>query len=143
LKEEIVRSKRYEKYPSLIFIDIDHFKNYNDNYGHPAGDVVLKTIGQLINSHLRVIDSGYRYGGEEFTIILPETDIYQARKVAERLQSVIKKHTFQPNGEDVTITISVGVTQYKTGERILEFVERADKAMYSSKNNGRDQITCI
>ncbi len=143
LSEEIVRSTRYQKYPSLVFLDIDNFKNYNDSYGHPAGDEVLRELGRVIKSGLRAIDSAYRYGGEEFTIILPETDPENALKVVKRLQSVIKALVFKPKGEDVSITVSIGVTQFMPNERITEFVNRADKAMYSSKNAGRDQITSI
>ena len=143
LTNEILRCQRYHKNnpPSLIFIDIDDFKVFNDTYGHVEGDKVLSEVGKRIKCHLRNVDSAYRYGGEEFTIILPETDVYKAYRVAERLQSSIQNLEFFPNNEKINVTVSIGVTQFKNSERQLEFIDRADKAMYMSKKSGKNKVT--
>ena len=125
-------------------MDIDHFKEYNDNYGHLEGDKVLVKISQMIKSCLRKLDTAYRYGGEEFTVILPETACDEALLVSERIRSVIEAEKFEPEPDkDVAVTISIGVTQYIPKEQLSTFIQRADKAMYQSKQNGRNQVTSI
>lgn len=144
LKIEIDRSKRYHHPLALMLLDIDFFKDYNDTYGHLEGDKVLVKIGEIIRSSLRNMDSAYRYGGEEFTIILPETSADEAVQVAPRIQAGLKTSPFTPGGRrTVTITMSIGVTQYHPKEDISAFVQRADRAMYMSKNNGRNRISCL
>ncbi len=144
LELEIARSIRYAHPLSLLLLDIDFFKEYNDIYGHLEGDKVLVQIGGLIKSCLRKMDSAYRYGGEEFTIILPETLAEDAQVVAQRIRQTIENHPFIPEGCDaVTITVSVGVTQYCLKEEIASFVQRADKAMYISKKKGRNSISLL
>jgi diguanylate cyclase (GGDEF)-like protein len=123
-------------------LDIDHFKEYNDSYGHLEGDKILVRIGQIINSCLRKMDTAYRYGGEEFTIILPGTHGEEARTVAERLRTAVAAEDFN-NGENNGLTISIGVTQYRQEEKISSFVQRADQAMYQSKQAGRNKVSCI
>lgn len=144
LKLEVTRSSRYSHPLSLLMIDIDHFKQYNDQYGHMNGDKVLSTIGKLIKGCLREMDSAYRYGGEEFTIILPETKGDEAIHVAQRIRKIVEAEKFYPEKNiEVGITISVGVTQYSKNEDIKEFIKRADKAMYMSKQLGRNRITIL
>ncbi len=144
LKAELDRSNRYGHPLSLLLLDIDEFKVYNDTYGHLDGDQILIGIGRLIKECLRKMDSAYRYGGEEFTILLPETVGEEARTVAERLRaSVCQKNFCSNSGNPVNITISIGVTEYVQKETISDFVQRADKAMYTSKQNGRNQVSCI
>jgi diguanylate cyclase (GGDEF)-like protein len=127
-----------------LLLDIDHFKQYNDNYGHLEGDRVLVNISQMIKSCLRKLDTAYRYGGEEFTVILPETVCDEALLVAERIRSVIQAEKFEPlPDKEVSITISIGVTQYMPKEQLSTFIQRADKAMYLSKQNGRNQVTVL
>lgn len=144
LDSEVNRSKRYNHPLSLLFMDIDHFKHYNDNYGHLEGDKVLAGVGKVIKSCLRKMDTAYRYGGEEFTVILPETSRGEVMTVAKRIKDVMENKKFSPqSGKSVSITISIGATEYCRDERISEFVQRADKAMYLSKQRGRNQISTL
>ncbi|GAB6906727.1 Signal transduction family protein (GGDEF domain protein) [Desulfosarcina cetonica] len=144
LKGEIERFKRYGHKLSLLLLDIDHFKAYNDTYGHLEGDKILVRIGQVIRACLRKMDTAYRYGGEEFTIILPGTPGEEARTVAERLRTAVAAESFANTGTaGVQITISIGVTQYCRDESVASFVQRADQAMYHSKQSGRNQVSCI
>ncbi len=144
LELEVSRSARYEHPLSLLLMDIDYFKNYNDTYGHLEGDKVLVKIGKTIRSCLRKMDSAYRYGGEEFTVILPETRAQDAQVVAQRIKDSIAAEQFVPEGHaPVTITLSIGVTQFCPGEDISSFVQRCDQAMYTSKSKGRNSISFI
>ena len=144
LDSEVNRSKRYNHPLSLLFMDIDHFKHYNDNYGHLEGDKVLAGVGKVIKSCLRKMDTAYRYGGEEFTVILPETSRGEVMTVAKRIKDAMDNENFSPqSGKSVSITISIGATEYCRDERISAFVQRADKAMYLSKQRGRNQISTI
>ncbi len=142
--QEVGRVLRYGRPLSLLLLDIDHFKNYNDTYGHMEGDKVLVTIGRKIVSCLRKNDSAYRYGGEEFTVLLPETDSGEALLVAERIREAIQTQKLFPEGGGETCrTISIGVTRYEKGERVSAFVERADRAMYLSKQKGRNRVSLL
>ncbi|BBO80541.1 diguanylate cyclase [Desulfosarcina ovata] len=144
LKGEIERFNRYGHKLSLLLLDIDNFKIYNDTFGHLEGDKILVRIGQIIRACLRKMDTAYRYGGEEFTIILPGTPGEEARTVAERLRTAVASETFSSAGNaTVQITISVGVTQYCREEPVSGFVQRADQAMYESKQAGRNRVSCI
>lgn len=145
LKIEIDRTTRYQRPLSLLLMDIDKFKEYNDNFGHLEGDKVLIRLGQVIKSCLRKMDSAYRYGGEEFTIILPETEGDEAATVAERIRAAVEAERFFPQEESdpICITISVGVTEFNWQEEIAVFVQRADKAMYQSKQSGRNRVSCL
>ncbi|MFC1798452.1 diguanylate cyclase [Thermodesulfobacteriota bacterium] len=141
---EVDRTRRYQHTLSLLLLDIDHFKEYNDTYGHLEGDKVLLRIGEIIKACLRKMDTAYRYGGEEFTILLPETNAEEAEYVAERIRAGIESEVFSPEPDDKAVnTISIGVTQYRPDERISSFVERADKAMYMSKEKGRNRISTL
>ncbi|MFC1813126.1 diguanylate cyclase [Thermodesulfobacteriota bacterium] len=144
LKSEIDRSNRYGHPVALLLLDIDNFKQYNDAYGHIEGDKVLVRLGQVIKLGLRTPDSAYRYGGEEFTVILPQTTGKEADTVAQRIRIAIKAEIFYPaSGEAKTITISVGVTEYVKNEAVTAFVQRADKAMYLSKEHGRNRVSSL
>ena len=144
LDMEVYRSKRYKHPLSLLFLDIDHFKKYNDAYGHVQGDKVLIRLGRIIKSCLRTMDSAYRYGGEEFTVILPETEGKEAVVVAPRIRALMEAEKFMPEtGKIVKITISIGVTEYCPDERVSSFVERADKAMYIAKQKGRNKVASL
>jgi diguanylate cyclase (GGDEF)-like protein len=141
---EIDRLNRYNHSLSLLLIDIDHFKKYNDAYGHLEGDKVLIRMGQIIKECLRRMDTAHRYGGEEFTVILPETACDEAAFVAERIRETIEMERFSPvPGKEIQITVSVGATEYQPDERISAFVQRADKALYMSKDNGRNCISSL
>lgn len=144
LEVEVDRFNRYKRSLALLLMDIDHFKKYNDSYGHLEGDKALVKIAQVIKSCLRKLDSAYRYGGEEFTVILPETSCKEAQNVAQRIKSALKDEKFIPNQEkEAKITISIGVTEYYPGEQLSEFIQRADKAMYLSKEKGRNKVTTL
>ncbi|MGD8284042.1 MAG: GGDEF domain-containing protein [Desulfobacterales bacterium] len=135
LKDEIERADRYSKPLSLIFIDIDDFKKYNDKYGHLEGDQVLRKIAQAIQSCMRGPDSSYRYGGDEFVGILPETQEPGAAIVAERIKKIVNTHEFLPNPDRaVHMTVSAGFAEYTPGEGEEAFVKRADMNMYVAKN---------
>lgn len=144
LELEVDRFNRYRHPLSLLLLDIDHFKEYNDSWGHLEGDKVLVKFSQIIKSCLRANDSAYRYGGEEFTVILPETGGEEAKTVAQRIRKKLEDEKFNPQpGKDVRITISIGVTQYSPKEELSTFIQRADKAMYLSKQNGRNKVSAL
>jgi two-component system cell cycle response regulator len=139
---EVGRSSRYKHPLALLLLDIDHFKDFNDTYGHLEGDKILVSIGRNIQECLRAMDSAYRYGGEEFTVILPETNGEEAHTVAERIRQKIGVEPHTPKAAaNIAVTISVGVTQYIYGEEASVFVQRADQAMYVSKKKGRNIVT--
>jgi diguanylate cyclase (GGDEF)-like protein len=144
LELEVDRYNRYKHPLSLLLLDIDNFKAFNDNFGHLEGDKVLVRFSQIIKSCLRTNDSAYRYGGEEFTVILPETNGDEAKTVAQRIRSSLETEKFKPiPDKNAKITISIGVTQYFPKEELSAFIRRADKAMYLSKKNGRNRVTVL
>ena len=144
LKDEINRSRRYQTPLSLLLLDIDFFKDYNDNYGHLEGNKALQQIGKTIQACLRSMDTAYRYGGEEFTVLLPQTIHTEAATVAKRIKKSVARLKFHPKEDETArITISIGVTEYRHGDAPEEFVKRADQAMYMSKENGRNKVTTI
>jgi diguanylate cyclase (GGDEF)-like protein/PAS domain S-box-containing protein len=141
LKKETERSNRHEHPLTLLMLDIDKFKDFNDTYGHLEGDYVLSKIGQVVKRCLREIDTAYRYGGEEFTIILPMTTREDGLVTAKRIQTELKKEAFSPvPGQKVYMTMSIGLAQYKPKEDIKMLIHRVDQLMYKGKKNGRDKI---
>ena len=144
LEVEIGRCSRYGHSLALLLLDIDNFKMYNDTYGHLEGDKVLVRLSQIIKSCLRTMDSAYRYGGEEFTVILPETKGKEAKNVANRIRTAVELERFFPEPDKVvTITISIGLTEYFKNEQLSTFIKRADQAMYNSKAKGRNRISSL
>lgn len=132
---------------SLIFLDIDRFKSINDTYGHTAGDSVLIKLGEILEKNVRISDVAGRFGGEEFTILLPDTSQEGARMLAERLRKRIEQTTILTAGGEVFITVSMGIAVYQGGkgrintQEVLErLIYKADKAMYKAKENGRNRI---
>ena len=142
LENEIHRYNRYQRPLSLLMIDVDFFKALNDTCGHLVGDRILNQIAQLIVSCLRHLDTAYRYGGEEFTVILPETPCDSAMRVAERINQVVHDEVADP-ASDKKISVSIGVTQFSSGETINEFIRRADQAMYMAKEAGRNRTVSL
>lgn len=144
MQKEFERAQRYGRQLSLVMFDIDHFKRFNDTYGHQMGDVVLSDLGRLVKSNIRNHDIGARYGGEEFTIILPETTIEGALIQAERMRSAIVRHTFTQGEVSVKITISMGIACIEPDiTHIDELLKRADQALYKAKETGRNRICWI
>ena len=142
IAQEVDRSNRYFRSLSLILMDIDNFKTLNDTYGHLFGDKILSAIGDIIKTAIRIQDTAYRYAGDEFTIILPETELEMAIAVAERVRQAIENDTQALSSpKPVTVTVSIGVVEYLTDEAIKSFVHRADSAMYTSKKRGRNNIS--
>jgi diguanylate cyclase (GGDEF)-like protein len=131
--------ERYNNKFSIVFFDIDFFKKVNDTFGHDKGDDVLVEISQLLQKELRHIDFAFRYGGEEFIALLPETNLENAVKIAERLRESVREYNFSV---DRQITISLGVAEYQKNETIREFVKRADRYLYKAKEVGRDKVIC-
>jgi diguanylate cyclase (GGDEF)-like protein len=146
LPQEIKRARRYGHSLSLVFCDIDHFKQINDTYGHPAGDQVLKAFVKCISKSVREgVDWLARYGGEEFFIVLPETDTKGACCMAERLRNIISQKVFYVKEKKIHITSSFGVTGFDSttpDEKISPeaMIEQADKYLYQSKQEGRNRI---
>lgn len=142
LKEEFARSGRTGKPISLLLMDIDHFKQVNDRYGHLGGDLALKTVSDLVASTCREMDIACRYGGEEITVILPETGADAAMLAAERLRKIIEAHTFDfEDNKNVHITVSIGVaTSSEHLASATELTGGADRAMYQAKEKGRNRV---
>jgi len=140
LQNEVDRYERYKRPLTMLLLDIDNFKNYNDSYGHLEGDIVLMRLAEVINRCLRKTDSAYRYGGEEFVIILPETSGEQGQIIAERIREEFKAEVFNSGGVETHVTVSIGVTQYLENDSLTSFINRADKCMYTAKWKGRDRV---
>ena len=141
LKMEIDRVDRYGQSLTLLLLDLDDFKRFNDAYGHIEGDQVLLRLGQVVKRCLRQTDSAYRYGGEEFTILLPMTTSAAGAVTAERIRTEFKKEHFSPApGQDVHVTVSIGVAQCRAKEEMKTFVHRVDQLMYQGKRNGKDRV---
>lgn len=139
LEEELLRSQRYSRLLSLLMVDIDGFKGYNDTFGHPIGDKALKATAESILRCVRSVDIASRYGGDEFVIILPETGKTLAVSIAERLRSDVAEIESLPEG--VTLTISIGIASYPEDGKISELLlENVDKALYFAKNRGGNRI---
>ncbi len=143
LDEEMKRSMRNGQPLSLLMCDIDHFKKFNDTYGHQQGDVVLKHTASLIKSSLRSVDIPARYGGEEFAVILPDTTLSAAYAVGERLRTLIDNYAYPAEGRPLHVTISIGVSQFNNKKDTTKetIIKRADIALYKSKSEGRNRVS--
>lgn len=142
LETEIYRSRRYNYEFSLVFIDLDHFKQVNDTHGHLTGSKLLGEIGEAFKAHCRLIDFAFRYGGDEFVILLPQTSKENALHVAQRLHKLVRETTWLvKDGLNIKITASIGVAAYPLDSRTKEGVMHlADEAMYLVKNTNRDSV---
>jgi len=139
--EEIERCNRYATTLSLILLDVDNFKGFNDTFGHMEGDRVLAGLAEIIRAEIRGSDSAYRYGGEEFIVMFPETSPEESLLVADRLRQAFAEREFTPApGERVHMTISIGCGDYRPGEELIPFVKRIDQAMYSAKKLGKNRV---
>lgn len=140
-EREVGRANRYNTHLATMMIDIDHFKQVNDTHGHAVGDEVLEQLVKVLTDGTRDEDIVGRLGGEEFAILLPETDIERAENVANRLREAAKALSFESEKGSFSITISIGLSEPAIGEKsILEALERSDKALYAAKRNGRNRV---
>jgi len=143
LAEETAAHRESREPLSLLMLDIDHFKKFNDTFGHRIGDEVLKVVGRVLKSSVKGRDAPVRYGGEEFAVILPQTDLEDAATVGDQLRANLASRQLKSKktGESYgTITISVGAAQYRVGEPAGEWLQRADDALYQAKRDGRNRV---
>lgn len=140
LDRELSRATRHQRPLTLVICDIDHFKRVNDEFGHLAGDHVLKEVAQLAKSRIRPDDVIARYGGEELALILPETDLVGGVRIAGELRQMIASQTFVFEDEDIDVTISCGVAQLEPTWRSHDFVRAADARLYEAKRAGRNRV---
>ncbi len=138
---EFKRAKRYNHNVSIAVVDLDHFKHINDNYGHMAGDEVLRQVSNHIRSCIRETDFVGRYGGEEIVVILPETDIKTAHLIAEKIRETIEAHPVHFNGETIKVTSSIGISNLRPEHKDYhEVFAEADEALYRAKESGRNRV---
>jgi diguanylate cyclase (GGDEF)-like protein len=142
LERELLRSARYHRPLALVLFDVDHFKAVNDQFGHPGGDDALRQLADRALRGVRSIDLVARFGGEEFVVVMPETDLKAAMMVAERLRQSVAAEPFHIHtaGERQPITISVGVAVAEPGDTVDTLLQRADDALYEAKNGGRNKV---
>jgi len=144
LREEMLKAKRYNLPLSVIMLDIDHFKNFNDTYGHLIGDEILKHLATLLKGNVRETDIVARYGGEEFAVICPDCDTDRAAALAERLRDIVEKEEIHGSREypSLHITISLGIGNLPEDASTEEaLVKAADEALYHAKQHGRNRVT--
>lgn len=142
LAREIELAHRHRTALSLVALDIDHFKSVNDRYGHAVGDQVLKTVVHCINSAIRGSDALYRFGGEEFVLLLNNTDEAGAYLLAERIRLCIARHAFAAGHDPFALTVSLGVSQLRQGQDSNALFKATDSALYRAKETGRNRVVC-
>ena len=143
LIEKLLAEYRREPRPiSVLLADVDHFKSINDRHGHLAGDRILSGIAGLLQNGLRKSDIAVRWGGEEFLVVLKNCDLEQATILAEKLRQTIEQAGFEENGTPVSVTVSIGVSQYDGAELPDQAINRADEALYAAKDQGRNRVSC-
>ena len=141
LEEELVLSQRYGSSLSLLILDIDHFKHYNDTYGHVAGDHVLMEVAHILKGQSEVAHLAARYGGEEMVLVAPETSKEQAMELAEKIRKAVENYSFAVGKETTRVTVSIGVATFpQDAHSGLDLIGKADKALYAAKNRGRNRI---
>jgi diguanylate cyclase len=140
IAQMIKEFKRYKNPAALMIIDIDHFKTFNDDYGHKVGDAVLALVASLIKGAVRDTDMVFRYGGEEFVVLLDNLDLKNALTVAEKIRAQIESHHLTNKANVLNVTVSIGLSCFKEGDVESSIFERADKALYQGKQNGRNRV---
>ena len=138
--KEFARAKRYGNKLSIGIIDVDFFKKINDTYGHLCGDYILQEVAYNIVNNFRQTDFVFRYGGEEFTVILTETSVESAQIPFERLRKTIEEQVFKYDNKDIKVTISAGISSNTELQDAWDMLDEADKALYKAKNNGRNRV---
>lgn len=136
-----VRGRGYSSTFSLVIMDIDNFKTVNDTYGHLVGDLAIKHIAELIKKNTRLSDYVFRYGGDEFAVILPDTDVVGSKNLAERLRETVQASPLQFNGTFLSMTLSLGASTFLDQVDSMEIVQEADMKLYESKNKGRNCVS--
>ena len=142
VEQEVARWKRFGTPLVLLFWDVDHFKDINDSYGHKAGDKVLRKLAGVLHAGVRETDFVARYGGEEFAMLMTGSDLDTSLEVADKLRKSIENTGFHFRGQAVPITMSCGLTQFRNGDTVEQALERADRAMYQAKRQGRNRCVC-
>jgi diguanylate cyclase (GGDEF)-like protein len=143
LHKEFLRARRHQRPLSVLFIDIDHFKSVNDTYGHQAGDAALSALGQLLRTRTRSDDLPARLGGEEFVVLLPETDLAGAAALAEDLRSAVERMVVAFAGQSVSFSISIGCSALEAGhKRPDDLLNHADEKLFEAKRAGRNRVAC-
>jgi len=144
LDHEFEQCLRYQKGLSCLMLDLDHFKQINDTYGHTSGDFVLKEFSARLKKAIRTADIGFRYGGEEFVVLLPHTDLESAKVIAERILTACRTKPFEIDGQSVAVTVSIGAACFKAHgpQTAEEMLATADKLLYEAKQSGRNQCVC-
>jgi diguanylate cyclase (GGDEF)-like protein len=140
LEKELERARRYSGELSLIMYDIDHFKRVNDTFGHDAGDCVLKDLTAIVKTHIRAVDILARWGGEEFMILMPQSNGIDAATVAEKLRKQVEQHYFDKVGN---MTVSFGITSFAINDNLNLFLKRVDDALYRAKERGRNRVEIL
>ena len=140
LDRELARSRRHQRPLHLAMLDVDHFKKVNDEMGHVAGDTVLRGIAQILQSEVRRDELAARFGGEEFTIVLPETDLAGAIAFCERVRETVASHTFRDNDREINVTVSMGLAGVEPEFDSDQFIAAADRRLYSAKASGRNCV---
>ena len=144
LNKDFYNAKRYSKALSILTIDLDNFKAINDRHGHFFGDLALKLFTKEVSANVREGDTFSRWGGDEFCIILPETDISSAKKVAEKIRLSIKNVHVKTDGEPIYFSISIGISTLEVNDKdAMTLIHRADKALYKAKESGRDRSIAL
>jgi diguanylate cyclase (GGDEF)-like protein len=141
LEKELMRARRYERDLSLLMFDIDFFKRINDQYGHLAGDHVLRELARVVQERIRREEVFARYGGEEFVILLPETPLPGAAALAENLRARVANHSFVFQGERIPVTVSIGTALLGENDKVAaDLIQRADEKLYEAKRGGRNRV---
>ncbi|HYJ10244.1 MAG TPA: GGDEF domain-containing protein [Polyangiaceae bacterium] len=141
LEKELMRARRYERDLSLLMFDIDFFKRINDQYGHLAGDHVLRELARIVQERIRREEVFARYGGEEFVILLPETPLPGAAALAESLRARVANHSFVFQGERIPVTVSIGTALLGENDKVAaDLIQRADEKLYEAKRGGRNRV---
>jgi two-component system cell cycle response regulator len=144
-EREVAGTARYGQALSLFMLDLDFFKQINDNHGHPAGDAVLKQTARLLKKSIRRYDVACRYGGEEFAVIMPNTCLTDARTFSERLRKKIEKTTVRYDSKKIRFTVSIGLAQFlpESDKSIAHLIKRADDGLYAAKQQGRNRVIAV
>lgn len=140
MQEEVMRCQRHRNRFSIAIVDIDNFKRINDTYGHDCGDQVLRQFASILKDNVRLVDLVSRWGGEEFILMFPETDIQGADTACEKIRSIVARSSVCYEDHQITVTATFGVSEYKAGDNINEVIKSTDEALYQGKTMGKNRV---